>query len=744
VRPPTPALARDDAHHTPEPLRTLRPTLPAVLLLAVSIAAPAAAQLVIGGPPPPRDTAGVFDSPATAALVDRVIAAGSGVPPELRDYHATMKSAAYLSVRPDSAPGGEQPVTIDEFAGEVRWERGGAVLQRVRGHRVRMLAPTPYTIGTMLESPWVIPHLYGNTIDVFQLAPTASQGTRVSRAIHPFSARGEQFYRYAAGDTVRIRTSEGATTLIPVTVSRRAGAVVGREQLVVGTFYVDVDRAAVARARFGFVQRGGGFSLAETGVFFDLESGLVAGRYWLPYRQRREIQITSPLFGGAAAIRLVTTLSGFQVNTGWQPEAPGRSRLVLDLAPRGENPFAGWPREIGAQEGGSDIADFGDLREVVRPQTGGGPVKVALRYEHGEHLFRYDRVEGLYLGGGALAQPRDAAKRFWDVYATAGWAFSEGTARGEVDARWHPMPVPAAGAPVWTYSAGAYRRLVDTQVFRSALRWEIGRSLNAALSGVDERDFYDSKGVEAFATRRSGPWTAKLGGRFERQDLVTKHTDRTIFGAKARRFPDVGPADEGTHGAVEADLRFNRGAGAFGLGNSLVAGVHGETGLADFRFTRFTAMVSTRRDTRFVSVLARADGGQAFGETPPQYLFRFGGDEGLRGYRLREFGGSSAALARGRLLLHLPPYGNEPLFRIGFFAVPPLRPAVVLAGETGWSDVSDRSAAALARLGSAPTDGWKGSYGTGVSIFDDAVSAEYVRPTGGGKGKWYVGFVQWF
>jgi hypothetical protein len=132
------------------------------------------------------------------------------------------------------------------------------------------------------------------------------------------------------------------------------------------------------------------------------------------------------------------------------------------------------------------------------------------------------------------------------------------------------------------------------------------------------------------------------------------------------------------------------------------------------------------------------------GAAPPQFLFRFGGLEGLRGYDRNQFGGSRAALGQGRLLVHLPPYGNQPLAQAAGFLIPPLRPAVVFSVDAGWSDVSAQSAPALARLGSATTDGVRWSYGTGVSVFEDAVSVEYVRPGGGGKGKWYVGFVSGF
>jgi hypothetical protein len=132
------------------------------------------------------------------------------------------------------------------------------------------------------------------------------------------------------------------------------------------------------------------------------------------------------------------------------------------------------------------------------------------------------------------------------------------------------------------------------------------------------------------------------------------------------------------------------------------------------------------------------------GDAPPHFLIRFGGREGLRGYDDREFAGSQAALARGRLLLHLPPYGNRPLFRSGIFLFPPLRPAVVLSGDAGWSEVSDEARPSLERLGARTTGGTRSSYGAGLSFFEDAVSVERVWPGNGGDAKWYAGFTAWF
>ncbi|HEX8433192.1 MAG TPA: hypothetical protein VF625_18025 [Longimicrobium sp.] len=687
------------------------------------------------------DTAGRFDAPGTRELVRRVQRAGSTIPAGLDDYQARMRSSIYLSLRADSAEGGEIPVTIDEFAGDVRWAREGGLEQRLRGHRIRQLAPTPYTIGSWLESPWVVPHLYGNTIDIFQLAASPARRAAVSSAVHPFSARGIDFYVYTAEDTVRVRTQQGVTTLVPVTVRPRLDAPESPLRRVAGTFYIDVDRAAVARARFGFTEAGGRFSLTEAGVFFELENALVDGRFWLPVRQRREIQITSPLFGGAAAVRLVTALSGFGLNTGWRPEQSG-ARLVRELT-RGDSVFAGLPDPATRGDNPLDIGDFADLREAIRPPPSerAGPLRVGYRPERSTHFFRYNRVEGLFLGAAARVEPRERELRSWDVYGTAGYAFSESTVRGEVTGRYHP--VPAAGAPQYTLGVSGYRRLRDTRIFRPAFEWELGYALGAAFTGIDRRDYYDTRGAEVFGIRRLGPFSARLGGRVERHDSVARNTERSLIG-DADEFPFVAAMDAGTHAALEGELRYARGPGAFGIAPSLVASLAAEAGLGDFRTQRVTATLSTRRPGRYLTLLARGDVGWIGGEAPPHFLIRFGGGEGLRGYDDREFAGSRAALGRARVLAHIPPFSNEPLLRLGFFLVPPLRPALVLSGDAGWSAVSRDSEASLNRLLSRTTDGTRYSYGSGLSLFEDAVSIEHVWPGDGGEGRWYAGFTAWF
>src|SRR5690606_2372220 len=125
----------------------------------------------------------------------------------------------------------------------------------------------------------------------------------------------------------------------------------------------------------------------------------------------------------------------------------------------------------------------------------------------------------------------------------------------------------------------------------------------------------------------------------------------------------------------------------FGIGNSLLVRAEAEAGFADFQYQRITALASARYALGPFTLAARGDAGHVMGGPPPQKLFRFGSIEGLRGYEPDEFGGSTALLGRARLLLGLPPRSASPLARAGLFLIPPLRPNLVLLGETGWTEI---------------------------------------------------------
>jgi hypothetical protein len=505
--------------------------------------------------------------------------------------------------------------------------------------------------------------------------------------------------------------------------------------LVAGEFHIDVDRAAVARARFGFVERRRGLGFGRAGTFLELENALWEDRYWLPFRQRREQQVSLGPLGGSVAARIVSTISAHEINTGWSPTA-GRLRLFAGDAARRE----GEPLE--PTVGAFSVGDFADLRRLATAPTRPSalPVRIDPHVERGEHLFRYNRVEGAFLGAGVRVDPADPLDRRWDAYGTAGWAFAESTARGEVAVRWRP-PTAAPGS---TVGLTAYRRLADSRTFRPSIEWGWLHSIPAALAGSDPRDYFDAVGADLGWSRRAGSWRTRLGIRWEQHDSVRIGTGRYLFG-EAAEFGPLAPVSPGTRATAEVELAFARGSGAFGLGDGTVASLRAEAAGGSLGSHRATALVSLRRSWEPFTLAARFDAAHVLGDVPPQLLVRLGGEQGLTGYAASEFAGSSGAVARGRILLGVPPRSRRPLVRLGPFFVPPLRPALVALGEVGWTEASARAAPALDLLGATTTDGAIGAWGAGVSVFDDALTLERVQPADRERpARWYLGVSRWF
>ncbi len=684
------------------------------------------------------DTLPTFDSPSTEQLVVRAIEASGSIPEDLLDYRAEVHSTMQISIAADTTGVADLPAAVDEVVSDVRWARTGHLHQVVRGHRLRMLVPLPYSMATILENVWVIPHLYGSRI----YAPLAGPP-----AVNPFSASGPRYYRYQAEDTVRIRLPNELITLIPITVRPRVVPQEGDVQLLVGTFYVDVDRAAVARARVGFAggERVLPRTLGQVETFIELENGLWEGRFWLPFRQRRDIVFESRLLGGAVTARVVNRFIDLEMNTGWQPSG---QLVQLRWEEEGNSAFANWTSPIGDEELELALEDFSDLRLAAaaesRPAQG---IRLQPHIARGSDLFRYNRVEGAFVGLGARLVPPDSRRDRWELYGTAGWAFAEQTARGQLSYRRGAAvtPVPVEGTD-WGFEVGVYRRLLDIQPFRPTFVWDWFYTLPAALWGADPRDYFDATGAEISLLGRRQRWSGRLGARFEQHDSVSVNTERFLFGV-SEEFGPLAGVDPGSLFAVEAGTQYSLGPGAFGIGNSFLARADTELGFADFQYQRVAGLLSARYRLGPITLAARADGGHVWGAPPPQKLFRFGSVEGLRGYEPNEFGGSTAFLGRARVLLGIPPRSARPLARAGLFLIPPLRPNLVFVAETGWTDIDPELGDALLRLGSRQTDGFRSSIGFGISIFDDAVTIERLQPVDEDEdrdARWYFGLTYWY
>jgi hypothetical protein len=156
------------------------------------------------------------------------------------DYRADVFSQLEQQVVGEGGLGNEAPVAVDQMRSTIRWNRNGVVEQTVHVHRVRLGIGVPFTVGTSVEGPWVLPHLYTPAISTLDLTGSGVRYRKREIVVHPFGPGGAEIYHYRADHAVEIRAGSDTVRLVPVEV--RPVDERGLPHLV-GTFYIDVDGA---------------------------------------------------------------------------------------------------------------------------------------------------------------------------------------------------------------------------------------------------------------------------------------------------------------------------------------------------------------------------------------------------------------------------------------------------------------------------------------------------------------------
>ncbi len=117
------------------------------------------------------------------------------------------------------------------------------------------------------------------------------EGDEVRDIIHPLTPQGATHYRFAPGDTVRIRTHRGETQVVAIAVRPADPEAPG----TVGTLYVDQTRDELIRFEFTFTPASY-IDRTVRDITVSLESALLESTHWLPWRQSIVIRREDPRF----------------------------------------------------------------------------------------------------------------------------------------------------------------------------------------------------------------------------------------------------------------------------------------------------------------------------------------------------------------------------------------------------------------------------------------------------------------
>lgn len=673
---------------------------------------------------------------ASVALRDLVAAAAEAnhrPPIELQGYRSHIETELALILR--DTLGREHAAEVEQLATEAHWTRAERYALHIVGYRSENVG-VPYSTLSIVRG-WTVPTLFGERL-LFGAYIAGSDRRDTLTAVHPFAADREKYYRYAGGDTVAVLRI-GARQ-IPIVRIRVRPEFTGPTSLAVFDGEIDIDavRHEIIRMR-GQIEILGGRSgsgsrlMRLTGfvsaAYVEFVNAEIAGKYWLPATQRTEFQASFPLLGQTRAVlRIVSSISDIVVEDSTPSrDTTGSLRVAVTWAPDDSiGRFHDWRREIGVQTASVQSADFDDLAPPAWRSN--GPPRFSLFPNSLRRVFRFNRVEGLYLGVAPTLDFRSALPGL-SVGAFGGWAFSEKTARGGAIAsytRGHS-----------TISARAERALVSTNDFTLPIDEDPGFA--ALLASVDNYDYVDRETAVALLSRaanRANVARATLQLGVGQDRAVAAHIDHGLVSQGERFRPNRGALD-GSYAIGTAELELYPAVTGDFVSPGIGARAHYEIGRGQLDWERAEIALGARHYVGDFSFGAHADAGVVHGSPlPPQQLFELGGTDVLPGYDYKQFAGDEAALFRGFASYRFG-FFKRPFRVWESFLAPGLDPGVQASIQGGWARASSVAALeSIRQLGvdkdgnplSVPTGGIRSTAGFGLSFFSDLFHVGLARP----------------
>ena len=676
------------------------------LAAAASLSAPLAA---------PRDAAAqAWNDGRTRALVERATArrAQQLADTGLVDYRATARG--YLTFLAQLGEGFTEPpriVKADQLALEVYWRAPDLSKQRIVGRRDTLLLPTD--INYHRDHLGIVQNNFPSVIRL-------GDGDEVLDVPHPLSADGLAAYDFAIVDSLRIRLPDRQVEVYQVRVRPKDDA----RPRAVGALYVDRDEGQVVRMAFSFTRAALRDRELED-VSIVLENALVSGRFWLPRRQEIEIRRTGSWldYPARGIIRGRWEICCYEVNQGFAVEQfTGPEIVQAPLAEQRRYPWQGQvldslPPDVRAVSDEDVRAVQEEARALVRAEALARSRALSLRARGASEIVRFNRVEGLALGGGLTRR----LGRGVSVAAGGRYGFDDEELKGELALGWQR----ASGVGVRLSGYRRYRDVGDVAE-TSGLR----NSVAAQEFGSDYTDPYDAIGGTAaleLGTRLGARWRLEAG--VEDQDSLAVHA-RPANG----RFEPTLPAARLR--ATRLALTTARPTALAFLGTELRAGAElratrfrargdggegGDVGRA-FAFAEVQRPVGQQR-----LVLHTTAAGTVGRAVPPQELVFLGGPTSAPGYDFHELAGRFGATQHVEWRLPVP-FPSLPLGRFGRTS-----PSATLAPFVHVAYLA-RAAGATRPGYHTRGAGWYPSLGLGTQLLFDLLRVDVAR--GLSDGRW--------
>ena len=656
-------------------------------------------------------TAQTWNDDRTVALVARATErrAQQLADTGLVDYRASARG--YLTFLAQLGEGFPEPpkiVKADELALEVYWRAPNLSKQRIVGRRDTLLLPTD--ISYHRDHLGIVQN---NFPDIIRLG----DGDEVSDVPHPLSKRGASEYDFAITDSLAIRMATRAIEAYRVSVRPRND----REARVIGAVFIDQATGEVLRMAFSFT-RAAFLDTQLENISIVIENVLVEGRFWLPSRQEIEIVRTGAWldYPARGIIRGRWEVSDYLVNQGI-PAGFFRGPEIVQVLPAqmAQHEWTGrildsLPEDVRASSDETIRAVQEEARRLVRAEALARVRRTTLSARAISDFVRYNRVEGLALGGGLARRMGGGI----GVAVRGRWGFDDEEAKGRATL----SLTRANGAGIDLSAYRDFREASDIQEVSM-----VRNSLAAQEFGSDYTDPFDTRGVGV--TLRLGD---RLGAAWSAGAALERHSPLAVNAAPARgRFEETIPALAGD--VVEAGIRGERpvtpGPLGFWFGGRLeLRGATFEphsTAEGRIRLGRASAEVRLERpvaDHRLVLRSTLAAVGARGNDVPAQYLVYLGGPVSAPGYPFHGLVGRVGATQRIEWRAPVP----FPGIRLGRFGRAP--GSATLAPFVHLAYVDDPVMIRGSR------DGWRPSAGVGGLFLFDLLRVDVAR--GLRDGRW--------
>jgi len=678
------------------PVRLAGPLLAGTLLAGLLIAAPGETNAQSYARPDDG-----WNEPRVLELIERARHRRSlpQVDSGLVSYQARANGYVYFFLdREGESDADRTLVKVDQLALEVYWAAPNLTKQRIIGQREAKSLPS--RIHYHLDHLTVIQNEFDDIIRM-------GDGDEVRAVVHPAAANAESFYDFRLADSLSIRLPGVADPIRVYEVEVRPRR--PDEPGFIGSLFLDRASADIVRMTFTFTPA----SYVDPRLDYirvSLDNGLWEGRYWLPNEQRVELRRQIPQLDVSVGtiIRGVFRVGDYRLNEPLPPDFFLGPRVVaLPSELRERHPFeAGLFTELDA-DGLATIPELATLpwraRELIGTRRLSGLPRFRFYVPGASSVLRYNRAEGIYVGGGASYLSGAASK----LDLTGGYAV--GARHGVLAAVWRWDPMPGTRLRV----RGERNALHDIGTFPGAAG--LLNTLHGAVAGEDFLDPYHVDGVGiGLEHRLGGAWSLVTAAGVERHRSATLTEDAALLDSDAR-FRPIRGVDEGTLVGATLGVRRTPAAGRRGAWS---AALDVEAGSLDDRFyVRPVLELSGSHGGAggAATVELRARAGLALGDVPAQRFFLIGGRGTLPGHAYRAFTGDRFAILEAGAAHDL--------------VAPWIRARAGAA--IGWTGL-DR-ATLPADWGAGATGGARLGISAGVGLFYDVLRLDLARGLRGGR-----------